>query len=60
MAVLGVKLGRVPRTTQLGWVVESGALFLGSSESVQLCWVGVKGCRVRGPPAGSVRRVYVD
>jgi hypothetical protein len=31
-----------------------------SSESIQLCWVGVKGYRVRGPPAGSVRRAYAD
>jgi hypothetical protein len=31
-----------------------------SSEYVQLCLVSVKGCRVRGPPAESVHRVYVD
>jgi hypothetical protein len=43
-----------------GLGVESGALFLGSSESVQLCWVGVKGCHIRGPTIGSVRRAYVD
>jgi hypothetical protein len=60
MAVLGEKLRRVPWTTQPGREVESGALFLGSSESVQLCWVGVKGYCVRGPLAGSVRRAYVD
>jgi hypothetical protein len=60
MAVLEEKLRQVPRTTQPGWEVEPGALFLGSSESVQLCWVRVKGCHVRGPPAGSVRRAYVD
>jgi hypothetical protein len=29
-----------------GLRVESGVLFLGSSASVQLCWVSVKGCRV--------------
>jgi hypothetical protein len=44
MAVLGEKLMRVLRTTQAGWEVESGALFLESSESIQLCCVGVKGC----------------
>jgi hypothetical protein len=60
MAVLGEKLRRVPWTTQLGWEVESGALFLGSSESVQLCWVSVKDCHVRGPPTESVHRAYVD
>jgi hypothetical protein len=60
MAVLGEKLRRVPRTTQPGWEVESGALFLGSSESVQLYWVGVKGCRVWGLSTGSVCRAYMD
>jgi hypothetical protein len=60
MAVLGEKLRRVPWTTQSCWEVESRALFLRSSESVQLCWVSVKGCHVRGLPAGSVRRTYVD
>jgi hypothetical protein len=60
MAMLGEKLRRVPWTTQLGWEVESGALFIGSSESVQLCWVSVKGCHVRGPPVGSIRWAYVD
>jgi hypothetical protein len=60
MVVLGEKLRRVLWTTQSGWEVESGALFLGSGESVQLCWVSVKGCHVRGPLAGSIRRAYVD
>jgi hypothetical protein len=60
MAVLGEKLRRVPWTTQPGGEVESRALFLRSSESVQLCWVSVKGCHVRGPPAGSLRQAYVD
>jgi hypothetical protein len=60
MIVLGEKLRRVPRTTQPGWEVEVGALFLGSSESIQLYWVGVKGYRIRGLPAGSIRRAYVD
>jgi hypothetical protein len=60
MVVLGEKLRRVPWTTQPGWVVESGALFLGRSASVQPCGWLVKGCHVWGPPAGSVRRTYVD
>jgi hypothetical protein len=60
MAMLGEKLRWVPWTTQPGWEVESGALFLGSSESVQLCWVSVKGCHVWAPPVGSIHRVYVD
>jgi hypothetical protein len=60
MAVLEEKLRRVPRTTQPGWEVESGALFLRSSESVQLCWVSVKDCHVRGPPTENVCRAYVD
>jgi hypothetical protein len=33
---------------------------VGSSESVQLCWVSVKGCHVRGSRVGSVRWAYVD
>jgi hypothetical protein len=60
MAVLGEKLRWVLQTTQLGWKVESGALFLESSESVQLFWVSVKGCHIHGPPARSVYRAYVD
>jgi hypothetical protein len=34
--------------------------FLGAVRSVQLCGVSVKGCHIRGLPAGSVRRTYVD
>jgi hypothetical protein len=60
MVVLWEKLRRVPRATQPGWEVESGALFLGSSEFIQLCWVSVKGCHVKGPPIESVRVSYVD
>jgi hypothetical protein len=48
------KLRRVPRATQPDSEVDSRALFLGSSESVQFCWVSVKGCHVQGLPAGSV------
>jgi hypothetical protein len=60
MTVLGEKLRWVPRTTQRGWEVESGALFLGSSASIQHSRRLAKACHVRGPPAGSVRRTYVD
>jgi hypothetical protein len=60
MTVLGEKLRWVLRTTQPGRGVESGALFLGSSEFVQLCWVDVKGCHVQGLPTGSVHVAYVD
>jgi hypothetical protein len=44
----------------VGLSVGVGARFLGSSEPVQLCWVGLKGCRVWGPPTGSICRAYVD
>jgi hypothetical protein len=40
--------------------IVSGAIFLGSSDSVQLCRWLMEGCHVRGPPAWSVRQVYVD
>jgi hypothetical protein len=38
MAVLEKKLRRVPQTTQSGWGVESGALFLESGVSVHRYW----------------------
>jgi uncharacterized membrane protein len=60
MVVLAEKLRWVPQTTQPGWEVESGAHFLESSESIQLCWVSVKGCHVRKPPIGSLRGAYMD
>jgi hypothetical protein len=60
VVVLGEKLRRVPRTTQTVSEVESGAFFLGSSESVQLCWLSVTGRHVWGPPTGNVRVTYVD
>jgi hypothetical protein len=59
MAVLGEKLRRIPWTTQPGWEVESGALFVRSSASVQPCWWLMKGCHIRRPLAGSIRRAYV-
>jgi hypothetical protein len=40
--------------------IVSGALFLGSSDSVQLCRWLVEGCHIQGPPAGSVHQAYVD
>jgi hypothetical protein len=40
--------------------IVSGALFLESSDSVQLCRRLVEGWHIRGPPAGSVRWAYVD
>jgi hypothetical protein len=52
--LLGEKLGWVQQVTQSGWEVESEALFLGSSESIQFCWISVKGYHVRGPPIGNV------
>jgi hypothetical protein len=60
MVVLEKKLRWVPWTTQPGWEVESRALFLENSTSVQPCWWLMKGYHVRGPTAGSVRRAYVD
>jgi hypothetical protein len=43
------KVRWVPRATQPGCEVESGAFFfLKSSEYVQLCWVSVNGCHVHG------------
>jgi hypothetical protein len=51
--------GPADRSSGVLWIV-SGDLFLGSSDSVQLCRWLVKGCHVRGPPAGSVRQAYVD
>jgi hypothetical protein len=41
------------------WIV-SGALFLGSSDSVQLCRRLMKGCHIRGLPVGSIRQAYMD
>jgi hypothetical protein len=60
MSFLGEKLSWVPRATQPGWEVESGTLFSGAIVSVQPYRWLVKGCHVQGPPAGSIRRAYVD
>jgi hypothetical protein len=51
-------VGPADHSTGLGGGVR--ITFLGSSESVQLCWVSVKGCHVRGLPAGSICRAYVN
>jgi hypothetical protein len=53
------RYGPVGRSTGVLWIM-SGALLLGGSESVQICWWLVKGYHIRGPPAGSVRRAYMD
>jgi hypothetical protein len=53
------RYGPADRSAVVLWIV-SGALFLKSSDSVQLCRRLVKGCHVRGPPVGSVCRTYVD
>jgi hypothetical protein len=60
MVVLWEKLSRVPRATHPGWEVESGALFLRSSEYVQLCWVNMKGCHAWGLFTESVYVMYMD
>jgi hypothetical protein len=51
--------GPMDRSAGVLWIV-SGTLFLGSSDSVQLCRRLVKGCLVRGLPAGNVHPTYVD
>jgi hypothetical protein len=38
----------------------SEALFSGAVVSLQPCRQLIKGCHIRGPPAGSVRWAYVD
>jgi hypothetical protein len=61
LAGSGEKLGTDPRIGQpaccgLCWEL----FFLGAVGSVQICRRPTKGCHVWGPPAGSVRRSYVD
>jgi hypothetical protein len=46
MVVRGEKLEGTRGSVNRLWI-RTGALFLGSSASVQLCWVNVKGCYVR-------------
>jgi hypothetical protein len=49
----------IDRSVGVLWIV-SEALFLRSSDSIQLRRWLMEGCHVRGPPAGSVRRAYMD
>jgi hypothetical protein len=51
--------GPVDRSAGVLWIVP-GALFLRSSDSVQLCRWLVKGYHVWGPSAGSLHRTYMD
>jgi hypothetical protein len=51
--------GPVDRSADVMGIV-SGALFLSSSDSVQLYRRLMEGCHVQGPLAGSVRWAYVD
>jgi hypothetical protein len=58
---LGRETGYGPTDWSAGVLgIVSGALFLGSSDSVQLYRRLVEGYHVRGPPTGSVRQAYVD
>jgi hypothetical protein len=61
LAGSGEKLGTDPwigRPACCGLCQEP--FFSGAVGSVQICQRLAKGCHVRGPPAGSVRRAYVD
>jgi hypothetical protein len=51
--------GSTDRSTDMLWIMPR-APFLESSDPAQLCWRLMKCCHIRGPPAGSVRRAYVD
>jgi hypothetical protein len=53
MAITGEKIGHDHHSAELEVVL--GELFLGSSESVQLYWISVKGCHVR-----PIMSVYVS
>jgi hypothetical protein len=56
MAIKGEKLGGGP-ADRLADVLR---IALGAVGSVQLYWVSVKGCHIRGLPAKSVCVAYVD
>jgi hypothetical protein len=61
LAGLGEKLGTDPRIGQLACCgLCREPFFLGALGSVQIYRRLVKGCHVQGPPAGSIRRAYVD
>jgi hypothetical protein len=55
-------MGVFVRETEAGLVGHSAGLRggVGSSESVQLYCISVKGCHIRGLPVESIRVVYVD
>jgi hypothetical protein len=53
------RYGPMDRLASVLWIV-SGALFLGSSDSVQLCRQLVEGYHVWGPLAGSIHWAYMD
>jgi hypothetical protein len=55
MVIVGRETGEGPTGHLVG--LRGG---VGSSTSVQLCWVNAKVCHVRGLPVGSVRVAYVD
>jgi hypothetical protein len=48
------------RITQPGWGLCREPFFSGAVGSLQWCWWLAEGSHVRGPPAGSVHRAYVD
>jgi hypothetical protein len=60
MSVLGEKLGGGPVDHSAGLGLCRELFFSGAVGLVQRCWWLAKGCHVRGPPAESVRRAYVD
>jgi hypothetical protein len=61
LASSGEKLGTDPRIGQLACCgLCQEPFFSRAVGSVQICRRLVKGCHVRGPPAGSVRWAYVD
>jgi hypothetical protein len=61
LAGLGEKLGMDPQIGQsMCCRLCQEPFFSGAVGSVQICRRLVKGCHVRGPPVGNVRRAYVD
>jgi hypothetical protein len=60
MVVLGRETEAGPASHLVGLRGGVGSTFVGSSESIQLCWVSVKGCHVWGLTAGSIRVAYVE
>jgi hypothetical protein len=51
---------RAPPPPPLFSLLPHHALFSRVVWSVQLCWVSVKYCHVRGPPICSIRMMYMD